>query len=454
MIDAAPLDAGRCASERCDGRDDDCDGRVDEDAICALDHASSACAAGACALEACDPGWADCNGAVADGCERDVTIDRGHCGACDAACAVTETCTDGVCTREQIVDFSLEYTACVVLATGRVLCWGRNDQGTVGLPPSDPVLEPTEVPGLSDAVAVEVGGSAVCALHRDRSVSCWGQNIGGALGRGFVEPISSHTPERVADLDDADALWRVVGSSAHCVGRRGGELWCWGNGADGSGALTVPQAFVGVRDVRELVGVSTACVVTSVGELWCWGENDTHRIAPEPSATRFPEPTLRRDLPGRVTTADCGRDHCCAIIGDELWCWGNDEFGSLGDGTPSRLPPDQGPTRVPTLVRPVEVRVARGARGATVARTADGRVFVWGADTFGIVGSGGPFSATPREIAELRGATAIRTATYGACAQLGASQLYCWGLGESGELGRGRLEGEPRSVPLPVLGFE
>ncbi len=71
-----PHDAGQdaghdaCAIEACNGRDDDCDGMIDEGAtICMLTHASATCTTGACVITTCDPGFGDCDGMVTTGCE-------------------------------------------------------------------------------------------------------------------------------------------------------------------------------------------------------------------------------------------------------------------------------------------------------------------------------------------------------------------------------------------------
>jgi hypothetical protein len=72
--------------EQCNGRDDDCDGVIDEevDDDCKRDHAESRCVSGQCTLTRCTPGYVDCNDSDDDGCERDEL--EVACGACGRQC--------------------------------------------------------------------------------------------------------------------------------------------------------------------------------------------------------------------------------------------------------------------------------------------------------------------------------------------------------------------------------
>ncbi|HEX4352639.1 MAG TPA: hypothetical protein VHZ95_06995, partial [Polyangiales bacterium] len=71
--------------EHCNGRDDDCDGIIDE-AIddCALEHASASCVSGHCVIMTCDPGYSDCDNRVDTGCEY--AESDASCLACGKAC--------------------------------------------------------------------------------------------------------------------------------------------------------------------------------------------------------------------------------------------------------------------------------------------------------------------------------------------------------------------------------
>jgi hypothetical protein len=57
-----------------------------------------ACKKGLCAYE-CQPGFADCNGDPADGCETNLRVHPGNCGACGNTCDMTagQPCVEGQC---------------------------------------------------------------------------------------------------------------------------------------------------------------------------------------------------------------------------------------------------------------------------------------------------------------------------------------------------------------------
>jgi hypothetical protein len=85
--------ACRCAStgpELCDGRDNDCNGKVDDGASC--DNRAERCQRGSCVC----PNEASCNGQC-----RDLRFDATHCGACGVVCPVAPhadpACGDGLC---------------------------------------------------------------------------------------------------------------------------------------------------------------------------------------------------------------------------------------------------------------------------------------------------------------------------------------------------------------------
>jgi len=92
--------------ETCNGLDDDCDERFDEEAgdpICNLDNANAACVSGTCLVVACLDGTSDCDTLPANGCEARLDSPE-HCGFCHAACSfpnATARCEAATCVFDQ-----------------------------------------------------------------------------------------------------------------------------------------------------------------------------------------------------------------------------------------------------------------------------------------------------------------------------------------------------------------
>jgi hypothetical protein len=88
--------------EICNGLDDDCDGIVDDGAICPpAPNGTSACVGGNCVVQSCNPGFANCNGNPDDGCETNIATNPNNCGFCGRVCSAgpnsSPICTQGNC---------------------------------------------------------------------------------------------------------------------------------------------------------------------------------------------------------------------------------------------------------------------------------------------------------------------------------------------------------------------
>ena len=263
-------DAAPCVPEpeRCDDRDDDCDGLVDEEALCSIDRGIGACVAGACAIATCDDGFADCDGDIANGCEAEVANDRRVCGACGVECRLTEACVAGVCEREDVLDITAGLGSCALLASGRVLCWGWNFAGEVGDGTLAEAHAPTEVLGVSNAASISSDGGTTCTLDRGGVVQCWGEGHYGQRGDGTFE-LAGPEARVVTGLPPAAAV--TVGSQSVCALTRSAEVWCWGRsiglGRDGNESVSRPLRVEGLPPIRRLFESETTFAESEDGRV-------------------------------------------------------------------------------------------------------------------------------------------------------------------------------------------
>jgi alpha-tubulin suppressor-like RCC1 family protein len=145
-----------------------------------------------------------------------------------------------------------------------------------------------------------------------------------------------------------------------------------------------------------------------------------------------------------------GSSHTCGVTTDDLlYCWGYNEYGSVGDGTTTRR------------LKPVPVAGGRMYRQVsagvdfTCALTTGDRAFCWGTnsgDGGGQLGDGSRVNSRLRPVAVL-GGHAFRQVTaglYHACAVGTDDRAWCWGSGGYGQLGDGSVA--VRGEPVPVAG--
>jgi alpha-tubulin suppressor-like RCC1 family protein len=169
---------------------------------------------------------------------------------------------------------------CIVLRTGAVACWGRNDRGQTSRGAHE--LGIFQLPALHEAVRVWVGERFSCALRRDRAAWCWGANDSGQLGDGIAR--DREVPALIALQGEVLAL--TLGVRHACALRRDGAVFCWGSndrGQLGSGAIevlsSVPVRVTAVPKATSIAaGDHFTCARTEDGHAWCWGDNDRGQL--------------------------------------------------------------------------------------------------------------------------------------------------------------------------------
>ncbi|MCB9665458.1 MAG: hypothetical protein H6732_15200 [Alphaproteobacteria bacterium] len=152
---------------------------------------------------------------------------------------------------------------CAVLENHTLRCWGSGQYGRIGYGNTDDIGD-DELPsaagnaaGLSDAVAVEMGGYMGMALRLDGSVRTWGRGTDGRLGYASEDDVGDdEVPDGTVQIGGRARLI-TAGEHHMCVALLDAAetVRCWGLGADGRLGLgnelsvgddEMPSAMAGV----------------------------------------------------------------------------------------------------------------------------------------------------------------------------------------------------------------
>ncbi len=353
------------------------------------------------------------------------------------------------CTRSQPLDIEPHRLAqgthrCLVRGSGSVWCSGYNRDGQLGDGTNTNRSELRQVRDLEHIVAVSVGGALSCALDQKGRVACFG-----AQNRW-----QSSRPQTVEGLPRTVEV--AVGGDHSCARSEDGAMYCWGCGlagqlGTGHSGKTDPQGdrspfawvasleakkptrVLGLGRVRRIAVGSGgscnghSCAIDVDGRLWCWGENRFGAVgdgSPWPSTLPDSQasPTWVVGLKD-VTQVALGAGHSCAIHGDaQLSCWGLNDHGQLGDGTLSS-------TRAPVLV-PAAPRATAIAAGMTHSCLidSDGALYCFGANTDGQLGTGDTDDRrSPTKVEGLAAVVEVTAGPYNTCARTGSDEVYCFG---------------------------
>ena len=369
----------------------------------------------------------------------------------------------------QSVSVGADHT-CGLKTTGVIYCWGTNRSFQLGVVRADTTcgdeqarypctLVPEAVQVGARFTAISAGARHTCAITVAREAYCWGANDLGQVGE--ISPTGA-TPTKIPG-----ALgWTQIsaGYSHTCAVRTDGALFCWGSndrGQLGTGAVSGNSGLVRVNVNNALVasvsaGQQRTCARTILGAVYCWGTTWTERSGGLEISRVQALPQLVPNAPAMAWVSVGTFTTCGAAVSGFAYCWEANPRGEMGNGTQDGA---TSPQRVASDLEFIQVSAGIVQSCGVVA---SGAGYCWGDNTFGQLGMSPsllvercgsqrlPCTTTPVPVFGRQQFSEIQTG-FGShsCGVTIRGNLYCWGLGVSGQRGDGTA-GYAVSVPIMV----
>ncbi|MCX4247382.1 RCC1 domain-containing protein [Paraliomyxa miuraensis] len=354
-------------------------------------------------------------------------------------------CGDHPCPCTQSVATGANHT-CAVRTDGHVVCWGANNQGQLGqgVAGAGPIPEPQSVviPGEALIQWLQASNNGTCGLGSDDALWCWGDNNNGEITTPAGAPPSVVSPTALPVDGSPGALGQ--GQAHTCIGEPGGPgVRCLGNNTyselGGGGTQPIDGAVPGMNPVDWLaLGNDHSCALAN-GQVWCWGRDNVGQLGQNdvPGPTADPASV---SLPSAAILLVAGHNHNCAAIngGMAVRCWGKGDLGQIGDGTTNNR---QLPNAI-AMTPPAPVVALQAMVDTTCMLLADESLWCWGDDNGGFLGTdvanNTPLLVPTRVLTVDALPEPIVSFSLGAahlCGLAESGRLWCWGRNTSWQLG-------------------
>ncbi|CAL1530118.1 unnamed protein product [Lymnaea stagnalis] len=347
-----------------------------------------------------------------------------------------------------------------------ILAWGKANSGALGLGGSEQntVTCPQQVLSLekTEIRHISTGENHTLVCVNDGSVYSCGSNDFKQCGRDsnlakFARVEEGLQPHHVIHVATG-TYHSVVLTQAH-------EVLTWGKNREGQ--LGRGEVTEETRSTPKLVKSLAVCcvlqvacgndhtlVLTNEGRVGVWGSNSYGQLGLGlNTGTNINIPTWVASISGLpVAQIAAGGNHSFVLSkSGAIYGWGRNSFGQLGlnDTADSYFPKQCRP------MRSQRIKYICCGENHSACLTVDGRVFTFGAGTYGQLGhSSYNNEILPRQVMELSGSEVSQIAcgrghTLAYVPRTG--RLYAFGLGGSGQLGLSTTDNKnsPMSVPGP-----
>ncbi|MFA5130015.1 MAG: hypothetical protein WC477_03800 [Patescibacteria group bacterium] len=341
-------------------------------------------------------------------------------------------------------------SACALLVNKTVKCWGSNYNGKLGDGTTTDNMSPVLVVGISTAKKLVSGTEFYCVLLEEGTVKCWGRNNFGQMGTGATGGADALTPQVIPSV--AGAIDVAAGYEHGIALINDGTVMCWGGA--GYHACGVSGTALSPMKISSILGATAIsaygshnCAIMNDMTVKYWGwmcgqANDACKITDTPITMKDANGLLLSS----VSVIASGQWNNMAVSSVNLFAWGYNKYGQLGDGTTT-----DNLNAVPVTGISYTRSISSGYLH-NCAVLEDGTAWCWGYNGNGEFGNGTTTgSSTPVQVSGITNAVSVSAGEGATCVVLKNGTAWCWGENRNGRLGDGTTTN--RLTPVQVIGL-
>lgn len=328
--------------------------------------------------------------------------------------------------------------SCALDQMGKPYCWGDNYSSNLG--DGTKVSRAYAMPTLGDLrlTAISSYDRSVCGLDSSGSAYCW----------GIATTTSSRAPVRV-DTSQPFASIHVTARST-CGITRASVAYCWGTDAAPIDFRSWQRSQTPIEfDSSVALGSLSAgffrgCYVELSGSTSCWPANNNDE---RPATLPFSHQFVPDSLTGVAADYPIG-GHSCARDRSRGWmCWGTNNQGQLGavDGLRCANATTSCSSIFVNAIS-VDFATVKAGNDFTCGLRQDGEIWCWGLNNLGQLGRGTSSrtptatelrqNATPTPITSSLRFSSLAVGSSHACGvSRDTKSVWCWGDNSEGQLG-------------------
>jgi len=358
---------------------------------------------------------------------------------------------NGIIFKERSLTSGYWHTCGIRANDSRVMCWGRNTWGQIGDgTTTSPRLTPVAINDSAAYNSLSAGWYHTCGIRaNDSRVLCWGRNDWGNIGIGTSGGnILNPTP-----INNSSAYRMVfvagdVTPGAYTCGIRinDSRVLCWGNNNYGQLGIGNTSQQSNPVLINSTAGYSwiggtylhTCAIRVNDSKAECWGFNACGNLGDNTTTNRY-NPTQTKDNISykTITAGDC---HTCAIRSNDsmVMCWGRNTYGNLGTGDTIQSNTSR---QINSTVG--YTIISSGSNHVCGIRSNDSQTMCWGYNNLGQIGdgtSGSPANdrTSPKQINNITVFSVVSSGHSHSCTiRSNDSRILCWGNNDYGQTGKG-----------------